>query len=391
MNKYRRHFSRLSLSCFLCCWFLQSAAAEASPASARGAIYPAQSSTIIFSHAAHQSTSCLNCHAGIEQSASPQGKFFPKEKICARCHKDLVRQELTERVTSRSECSKCHRGYEKFTVAPRFEYQPARLRFSHRAHQQRSVPCGQCHFLEGKSTEITLPMMSQCQACHRQQKAPQRCAVCHLTNKDGRLITDWSPQKLKPLRLDDPAAHNSLFSQEHRAIAQTNRRYCDNCHQAKDCSRCHLGSVRPLNIHLGDYVTRHAADARRNSPRCDSCHRSTQFCQSCHQRVGVGQERSGQGFKPATVRSYHPAGFYDFPPGPTHHQFSARRQLSNCSSCHRESTCLRCHGTRARAKGGISPHPPGFATSRQCASMSSRNQRVCLKCHTPGDTKMKCQ
>jgi hypothetical protein len=47
---------------------------------------------------------------------------------------------------------------------------------------------------------------------------------------------------------------------------------------------------------------------------------------------------------------------------------------------HREESCLVCHsdfGTRRQ----INPHPDGFAG--MCKSLAAKNDRPCLKCHSP--------
>ncbi len=233
--------------------------------------------------------------------------------------------------------------------------------------------------------------MARCRACHERRGVSNRCAACHLTGKDGRLRTSFSSGKLLPRGTLQGAAHGPLFSKDHAVVARKKKRFCDSCHRPATCLRCHAGSLRPMSIHSGDYVQRHAMDARRDQPRCSSCHRSQSFCLSCHQRLGVGRETKGSGFAPHTAQSFHPPGFSGYQRGPGHHSNSARRNIRTCSSCHGESTCLRCHGGKASGKAGFSPHAPGFGGSKKCRSLSARNRRVCLKCHQSGDSNIDCR
>jgi len=352
-------------------------------------IYPPASRTLSFSHQKHPQVKCLDCHPTISGSVSPQDRNLPKEAACQPCHASQVRKKETIRQSKSPACRTCHAGYQGRLSPARSAFPTARLRFSHAAHLKRSKGCKPCH--QPKMREDNpRPSMDTCRRCHLSKKAPLRCAVCHLAGKDGKLLTNFPQVKLRPTGALRGAAHGPLFKKRHGAVARADRKYCGNCHGKSDCLRCHAGTLRPMSIHQGDYLRRHSLDARRDSPRCSGCHRTQSFCLSCHQRLGVGTETKGNGFAPTTAMHFHPPSFNTPTVGPGHHAHAARRNIRSCSSCHRESTCVRCHGSARQNRGGISPHPAGFRTSAKCRALSARNQRVCHKCHNPGDRRVSC-
>ncbi len=353
-------------------------------------IFPHARDLLRFDHRQHTKVDCQVCHSGITRSINTKERHFPPESKCRACHPAKTRRTDLQKSSTDPGCKFCHVGYSGLGIPQRSERPAANLRFNHRLHLQRGTGCSSCHDLK-LAMAGSYPRMKDCQRCHRAKGASNRCVVCHLANKDGRLKTKLSSGKLIPSGTLQGDQHNSLFYRKHGAVARSARKYCENCHTSQSCTRCHNNTLRPMSIHGGDYIRLHALDARQKRTRCTSCHHTQSFCLGCHQRLGVGTETSRSGFKPHTSRPFHGPGFTSYTAGPGHHSFRARRNISTCTSCHQEQTCIRCHGSRKLRRGGFSPHGPNFRGSLKCRSLSSRNQRVCLKCHAAGDAKIQCR
>ena len=212
-------------------------------------------------------------------------------------------------------CDACHAdlaghgwmpgGADSPAEPPRVVMPRPNLKFNHRLHAARGIACALCHTAaagEGMVTRADLPMMASCLACHDGKQATARCAACHLTEPDGRLrvqlataatIAAGGTGLLEPSgSLRGFDAHSPTFRRDH-AQAGRDERYCLTCHRRNDCIDCHGGVVRPPDIHPADYVSLHVVDARRNVPDCSSCHRLQTFCVGCHQRTGVSADPSG--------------------------------------------------------------------------------------------------
>lgn len=364
-------------------------AAKAAPARSP-VIYPTAPRQLRFAHDKNHQQTCNRCHATIPKSVTARDRNVPAEATCRPCHRAWTRADTAVKTGPAARCGRCHLGHKDGAVPARPVRPAANLRFSHRVHLDKRLDCAACH-QRSQEGRYSLPTMATCRGCHRKRSAPNRCAVCHLTGKDGRLRTAFAAGKLKPSGALKGDAHNRLFHRNHKAVARGNKRYCQTCHQQRDCMRCHAGTLRPLRIHAGDYATKHAVDARLNKPRCNGCHATQSFCLGCHQRSGVGHETRGGAFRPSTGRRFHTPAFVAARRGPGHHAYAARRNLRTCSGCHRESTCIRCHGSRRRQRGGFSPHGPGFKASSKCRMLAARNQRACLKCHAASDRAINCQ
>jgi hypothetical protein len=137
---------------------------------------------------------------------------------------------------------------------------------------------------------------------------------------------------------------------------------------------------KPLSVHPGDFITTHVVQARGNIVRCESCHRLQSFCAACHERAGVGRD-SDPTFNPSDHNVHPNREVFVENPGPLHHGIQAARDIKQCISCHREETCLQCHSERHASDVLENPHPTGFANV--CRQMAAKNDRACLKCHTP--------
>ena len=297
-------------------------AEPAAPSEARGPsplIYPGESLPIRFDHAQHArlGATCEGCHTTAASSTTAADNLIPPEAACRGCHK-IDRANPSKPVAAgqgAARCDACHvdargggwmPGSDGGVVEPpRVAMPRPNLKFNHRLHASRGIGCALCHTAaagQGMVTRADLPMMASCLGCHDGKQATARCSACHLTEPDGRLrvqlataatIAAGGSGLLQPSgALRGFDAHGPTFRRDH-AQAGRDEKYCLSCHRRNECVDCHGGVVRPPDIHPADYVSLHVVDARRNVPDCSSCHRLQTFCVGCHQRTGVSADPSG--------------------------------------------------------------------------------------------------
>ena len=263
----------------------------------------------------------------------------------------------------------------------------------------------------GLATRLDLPKMALCLACHDGKQSTSRCSACHVTEPDGRLRTDFAT-----------AAGGGGRHGAARALGRAaglRRPHCRfapitevrggtsgtalSCHKRASASIATAAACEPADIHPSDYVdAARRRRASRNTPDCSSCHRTQTFCVGCHQRSGVAADPSGgvpgtparnpfgtgtrrQELPPAGLGAMRAARAMKRPPD------QARRNIRTCVSCHREESCLACHSTDPTHGMSVSPHGPGFSGTSRCRALSSRNRRVCLKCHALSAPEIDCE
>lgn len=371
-------------------------------------IFPDQTLPLRFSHRQHLQfqPQCDFCHENAPSSTQASDVLTPSEEVCANCHA-IDRAQPQKQAKPGAACVGCHVGADP-AIPQRISIPEPQVHFPHATHVAKGISCQYCHGdmkAVDLATRAQLPKMPQCLFCHDGKQASSRCTTCHLSGIDNRIRTDLPGGKLVPSGVLRGEVHHERFSVDHARPARQDTAHCLNCHAQKECLACHDGLSKPRAIHSNDYVTRHPVEARRNVPDCSSCHRVQSFCLSCHARLGVnlaGNESPElpNAFSPARRRSFHPDGWVQetgsvaTPRAPTHHAYQAQRNIAACASCHREETCLRCHGGSqftGQLDLRVNPHGPGFVRSAKCRALQSRNTRTCVRCHASGSPALSCE
>lgn len=376
-----------------------SAAVVHGPTMRGSAVYPEQQIPLRFNHGQHLSLGldCAKCHGDVAASKRSRDFNFPTGAVCDECH---GRQHPRPRAEP-ARCELCHTAVDdQGRVTAGLRAPRPQLVFNHSLHMAKGATCESCHGDMSKvrlATHLQLPTEASCLTCHDGKQATQRCGACHPTEASGRVMTRARDDRVLPALIPTAASnwgmeHDLAFVEDHAAIAKSNPKACGTCHDDTFCSDCHAGPIRPLRLHSGDFMTTHALQSRARSSNCQACHRTQSFCLACHERLGFS-ERSEGAFGVGGGLRFHPDGFAGPPGSPQSHAQAAQRNMSACSSCHTEDSCLACHATTAVASAGldISPHGPDFGGSVRCQALETRNRRVCLKCHTPGDPMLDCR
>jgi len=342
-------------------------------------IFPQQAMPLAFNHARHLKLAigCDTCHDRALTSTSAADNLIPVEASCRACHEiDRTKPFKTIEGSPPARCDACHPGWSGAPAEPpRVVVPRPNIKFNHQLHAVRGIGCETCHTNVARAamaTRADLPTMSLCLGCHTggagtwvppRKPAPPaaaapppaaaaepelplepgaedepeivtpvagppagaappapapaaatapapaaakrptgRCGACHITLPDGRLkvnlagggpLATATAGKLVPSGvLRGFDAHTPAFRTDHR-IAGRDESYCLSCHRRSECLDCHAGTVRPMDIHPSDYVSLHGIDARRNVPDCSACHRGQTFCVGCHQRTGVAADPEG--------------------------------------------------------------------------------------------------
>ncbi|HEY1546396.1 MAG TPA: cytochrome c3 family protein [Kofleriaceae bacterium] len=349
-------------------------------------VYPLQRLPLTFSHAKHLSrgVQCQACHPNGTTSRSAVDNLEPTETQCRTCHA-IDRDDPTKQATPTAACASCHPGWAPGKIVEQIYETPSPLKFDHAAHVQTA--CESCHSVRAVDLATTrqLPSMQSCLKCHKTGEAPERCIDCHLAKETGLLETTFEHGVLVPARDGLGDQHGPGFKTDHKTEARQVGATCNACHDKSECVECHTGSVKPMDFHPGDYLMTHAVDARRGTPDCSACHRLESFCVACHERSGLGTRAESQFSSRDPSRFFHPPGWASQTAGgPNLHSQEARRNISECTSCHREEDCLTCHSAQPGA-AHASPHPPNWRGSAQCRALDRGDRRMCLRCHVSQD------
>ena len=314
---------------------------------------------IVFSHHLHteQGVGCADCHGALATDVSSPARPIPVMADCGACH-EIAKPEA---------CPTCHGDAARPNRYP--ERPDDGIVYSHERHAPRQADCAACHTAAAHAPQLPrvgalAPAMDDCRPCHAAAIDGGDCRLCH-----ERLDRyDRKPETLY--------RHDAGFFARHGLRAQGEETNCAQCHDQAFCADCHARTqtvspavrwperVDRALVHRGDFLSRHALEARVDASGCLKCH-GPSSCASCHERQGLGGATG--------VRNPHPAAWMN--PGPDGHGRAARRDIVRCAACHDQgpfANCVRCH-----AVGGVNPHPPGWNGHRA----DTRRDPTCRVCH----------
>ena len=296
---------------------------------------------------------------------------------CISCHQGVKSARLSV-VATPSNCLACHKPgdanvarYFGGTVPkPAFT---SSTQFDHLGHlnlPKFDRQCVSCHVgvADDRAGAESYPAMAVCLECHQAEFADVRCVPCHRSDR----LADLVPQTFM--------RHDAAWPTRHGVVSKHGQRVCAQCHSETECADCHAAN-QPLtqevrtpetvgadHVHRGDFLARHAMEARSTPARCLRCH-SPQSCDGCHLRRGVsGAAR--------LATNPHPIGWVGSDTQSNNfHGVAARRSLASCAACHDHgpaTNCIACH--RVGGHGG-NPHRGGGQGSRAVTAT------MCRYCH----------
>jgi hypothetical protein len=170
----------------------------------------------------------------------------------------------------------------------------------------------------------------------------------------ARLAADTNARIVRP--------HPRNFVDAHRTVASAGQQSCEGCHTQRFCSDCHAGESKRA-FHPPNFTFGHAASTYARDRECASCHNAEVFCRDCHRATGV--QAAGR-----NAAVYHNAQ----PQWLLQHGRAARLELTTCTTCHTQATCMRCHATTG---WGVNPHGADFDAGR----LGRKAMTMCARCH----------
>ncbi len=255
-------------------------------------------------------------------------KLFP---TCAGCHAGILTGLAATSFPSPESCAQCHNGTDAKVVAwagP--SHTASNLKFDHVAHAVSTKASGDkadCLLCHGeRANRAVRPWMvvqrappAECIACHAHASPAHlasgaQCETCHVPLVQAVALTDSAIAGFpKPPSHDDPDWIAQHTPQSAGALAQ-----CATCHARESCARCHVNSATLAPVLLL------ASDAR--------------------------VARLQRGRSPSyPIPASHLAGHFA-----EAHGALAKANITSCSNCHAQSSCLTCHlggmGARVIAK-----------------------------------------
>ncbi|MHB8049986.1 MAG: hypothetical protein ACYDHQ_02045 [Coriobacteriia bacterium] len=246
----------------------------------------------------HADVHCYACHLARSTGGWPG---FKATELTRMYLPGLLGAEVTGSTTriERGNCLACHEDVLTATTE-------SGIRISHGLCAPTGS-CDTCHsaIAHGEATRwITMPVMEDCIACHREQGASVDCGTCH-TDKSQTARLSQGPWAI---------THGANWEKTH---GMGDLRTCGVCHEPSKCAGCHeVGLPHPAG-----FGQTHSTDALAHPDSCAQCHDRQSFCAGCH-----------------GIEMPHPQGFL-----PDHRTIATGHDDASCITCHQQQDCDRCH------------------------------------------------
>ncbi len=158
----------------------------------------------------------------------------------------------------------------------------------------------------------------------------EACIVCHAPTRRASPSGDLLiPHKahVEVLKMDCIDCHLYVVHRKNPEGKHTPRmQTCLTCHNGKkasnECKDCHKKKSYPVSHRSEEWLVAHPQESEKNNDECVKCHAWVKdFCKDCHGRKPVSHAGRWRTLHPAKVESNR-----------------------NCSTCHKDKFCVRCHG-----------------------------------------------
>ena len=291
----------------------------------------------------HKTVACNDCHTkGDFKAPVPHAK-------CVDCHQDAHRGQFRPRADG-GECAACH-TVEGFTPSTFGVKEHAATRYPLEGKHE-AVACAKCHLPKGKDTLFKITQ-TQCKDCHQDAHKGQfaaaphqnRCESCH--DVKGFRPGHFALARHRETRFPLTGAHAAITCAEcHKPAAAGSAEAVKYRFEDRSCTACHT------DPHRGEF--RERMEARRadgSSAGCEACHSTatwkqlTRFdhsatgfpllgahrgveCADCHRPPNLERTLRNVDYRAA------PKECSDCHADPHAAQFAARKEVSDCSSCH---------------------------------------------------------
>lgn len=294
----------------------------------------------------HRVAGFASNHAPTSDASLAQCATCHAQQSCVRCHANAASVPAIARLRPDARVAELMRGRAALYPTPA-SHDKADWAGSHAKAATRSIAsCANCH---------TQP---SCRTCHVGDRAPKVIAE----------LPEPVPGGAPGVALTQVTMHEANFLDHHKSGAASGRFNCTSCHEQRECTSCHEGASS-RRYHPNDFVYRHPSEAFSQEQTCASCHRTETFCRNCHQQSGFATS----GAKTGAVHTGQPVWLLQ-------HGEAARRGLTECTTCHQQRDCLRCHSSQGLK---VNPHGPDF----DAKAMSARAKQMCATCHVKDPTK----